>query len=123
MRMKMPSMASRIGVKMRRIRPGRGCCLWMTRVLGFCVTVTKALRTCVPFNCVGRLDSCLRDLVVGYQVKSANRRESHEDFSTEAKREAKGPRYANLGPSTLNDLDVQLAPSRAIAAFSSVVRE
>src|SRR5438128_4447299 len=89
MRMKMPSMASRIGVKMRRIRPGRGCCLWMTRVLGFCVTVTKALRTCVPFNCVGRLDSCLRDLVVGYQVKSANRRESQEDFSTEAKREAK----------------------------------
>ena len=34
------------------------------------MTVTKALRTCVPFNCVGRLDSCLRELVVGYQVKA-----------------------------------------------------
>ncbi len=53
------------------------------------MTVTKALRTCVPFNCVGRLDSCLRDLVVGYQVKCANHRESHEDCSTEARREAK----------------------------------
>src|SRR2546427_12878742 len=89
-----PRKARRIGVKIRRSSPRRGCSLWMTRVLGFCVTVTKALRTCVPFNCVGRLDSCLRDLVVGYQVKSANRRESQEDFSTEAKREAKGTRYA-----------------------------
>jgi len=33
------------------------------------VTVTKALRTCVPFNCCGRLDSCARDLVVGYRFK------------------------------------------------------
>lgn len=65
MRVKMPSMASRTGEKMRRIRPGRGCSLCSTRVLGFCVTVTKALRTYVPFNCVGRLDSCFGDLVVG----------------------------------------------------------
>lgn len=64
----MPNMASRKGVKMRRIRLGRGAGLLMTRVLGFCVTVTKALRTFVPFNYVGRLDSCLRDLVVAYRV-------------------------------------------------------
>ena len=50
---------------MRRSRPGRGCSLWMTWVLGFCVTVTKALRTRVPFNYIGRLDSCLCELVVG----------------------------------------------------------
>ena len=64
----------------------------MTRVLGFCVTVTKALRTFVPFNYVGRLDSCLGDLVVGYQVKSTNRRESQEDCSTKERQKEKGKR-------------------------------
>src|SRR6266404_3925337 len=58
-----PSMTSRAGEKMRRIRLFRGCSLCSTRVLGFCVTVTKALRTHVPFNYVGRLDSCFHELV------------------------------------------------------------
>ena len=64
-----PRKASRIGVKIRRSSPGRGCSRCMTRVLGFCVAVTKALRTCVPFNCCGRLDSCVRYLVVGYRIE------------------------------------------------------
>jgi hypothetical protein len=39
----------------------------------------------------------LRDLVVGYQVKSANRRESQEDCSIKERQKEKGKRQKERG--------------------------
>jgi len=68
---RIPRMASLTGEKMRRSRLLRGCFFTTTWVLGFLTTVvTKALRTRVPFNCCGRLDSCVMKMVCQHSYLS-----------------------------------------------------